>query len=161
MRGGALPPALLASALGFAVAYVPRRQAVAGAALFVAAASVASMSKPDPHWTDAIFYGLWASVILTALSVHLRQPWPKDVVLALALNGGLWAGAVIAVAGVPLDLAKSLPFVLIAIPAAWLITKRLSIAVKVVASWLVAISMLAAAIPATTTTPGYVGDHLE
>jgi hypothetical protein len=81
--------------------------------------------------------------------------------LALAINAGLWAGLVIAVAGAPLDLAKALPWVLICLPAALIVEGRFQIAVKVVASWLIAVSFLAAALPATTPTPGYVGDHME
>jgi hypothetical protein len=161
MRGGALPPALLAGALGFALAFAPRRVIAPAVGVFVITASVASFSTPDPAWIDAIFYACWGSVVLTALSVHLPQSMGLRLGLLLAANAGLWAGAVIAVAGVSLDLAKSLPWVLICIPAAWLIGRRFQIAIKVVASWLVAVSLLAAALPATTPTPGYVGDHME
>ena len=161
MRGGALPPALLAGALGFALAFAPRRVIAPAAAAFFATAGLASLWRPDPTWADAIFYACWGSVVLTALSVHLPRAIGLRLGLLLAGNAGLWAGAVIAVAGVPLDLAKALPWVLISLPAGWLVTHRFPIGVKVVASWLIAVSLLAAALPATTPTPGYVGDHLE
>jgi hypothetical protein len=161
MRGGALPPALLAGALGFALAFAPRRVNAAAVGVFVITACLASLWKPDPGWIDAIFYACWGSVVMTALSVHLPRTIGLQLGLMLAANAGLWAGAVIAVAGVPLDLAKSLPWVLICIPAAWLIGRHFQIAIKVVASWLIAVSLLAAALPATTPTPGYVGDHME
>ena len=161
MRGGALPPALLAAALGFALAFVPRKAIAPGIAVFAGVAVAASLVKNTPAWSDAIFYACWASVIFTALCVHIRKSPPLAAILAVAANAGLWAGAVIAAAGAPLDLAKSLPFVLICLPALWLTTKRLSIAVKVVASWLIAVSVLAAALPTLTPTPGYVGDHME
>jgi hypothetical protein len=162
MRGGALPPALLAAALGFALAFAPRRAILPGLVAFIAMAALASLWRPDPRLADAIFYACWGSVVITALSVHLPTRFTGlAVALALAANAGLWAGAVIAVAGAPSDLAKSLPWVLICLPAAWLIGRRFQIAIKVVASWLVAVSVLAAALPATTPTPGYVGDHME
>lgn len=161
MRGGALPPALLASALGFALAFVPKKTIAPGIASFAGVAVAASFVKTDPAWTDAIFYACWASVVVTALCVHIPRPPPLGAVLALSANAGLWAGAVISAAGAPLDLAKSLPFVLICLPASWLIAHRLGIAIKVVASWLVAVSVLAAALPTLTPTPGYVGDHME
>ena len=161
MRGGALPPALLASALGFALAFVPRKAIAPGVAAFAAVAVAASFAKTDPAWTDAIFYACWASVAVTALCVHIPRPPPLVAILALSANAGLWAGAVISAAGAPVDLAKSVPLVLICLPASWLIARRLGIAVKVVASWLVAVSVLASALPTLTPTPGYVGDHME
>jgi hypothetical protein len=161
MRGGALPPALLASALGFALAFAPRRAIAPAVVAFAVVAGVASRVQPDPSWADGIFYACWGSVIVTALSLHLPRGISFWVAEGLSINAGVWAGLVIAVAGAPLDLAKSLPFVLICLPAAWLIGRRFQIVIKVVASWLVAVSLLAAALPATTPTPGYAGDHME
>ncbi|MFI4964118.1 MAG: hypothetical protein ACHP9T_02005 [Caulobacterales bacterium] len=156
-----MPPALLASALGFALAFTPRKAIAPAVGVFVVVAGAASRLRPDPAWADAIFYGCWASVIVTALCVHLPRGVGRWPALALGANAGVWCGLVIAVAGVPLDLAKSLPWVLICIPGALLIARRFQIAIKVVASWLIAVSLLAAALPATTPTPGYVGDHME
>ncbi|WP_309606825.1 hypothetical protein [Phenylobacterium sp.] len=161
MRGGALPPALLASALGFALAFAPRRAIAPGVAVFAGVATAVSFARIDPAWTDAIFYGCWTSVIVTALSVHLPRTLRLRAAVLLACNAGLWAGAVIAAAGAPLDLAKALPWVLICLPASLLVSRGMGIAIKVVASWLVAVSILAAALPTLTPTPGYVGDHME
>ncbi len=161
MRGGALPPALMSTALGFALAFAPRRTIPSSVVAFIVVAAAVSMLKTPSRWTDAIFYGCWISVILTALLVHLRKPMTLVATLPIAANAGLWAGGVIAAAGVPIDLLKALPWVLICVPASWLITRRLGVAIKVVASWLVAVSVLAAALPTLTPTPGYVGDHME
>jgi hypothetical protein len=161
VRGGALPPALLASALGFALAFAPRRAIPPAAIVFAAVAVASAQLRPNPHLADGIFYLCWASVVVTALSLHLPGGVRLWLAQLLAANAGLWAGLVIAIAGVPLDLAKALPWVLICLPAVWLVSRRFQIAIKVVASWLIAISLLAAALPATTPTPGYVGDHME
>lgn len=161
MRGGALPPALLAAALGFALAYAPRRALAPGLVVFAAAAVLASLVHLPAGWADGVFYGCWISVVLSALSVHLPKRLGFKGAIALSLNAGVWAGAVIAAAGAPLDLAKALPFALISLPAAWIAATRLQIGIKVVASWLVAVAVLAATLPTTTPTPGYVGDHLE
>jgi hypothetical protein len=161
MRGGALPPALLASALGFALAFAPRKVLAPAIGVFAATAVLAAQLKPETRLIDPIFYACWISVVVTVLVVHLKRPFGLKPYLALSANAGLWAGAVIAVAGAPLDLAKSLPWVLICLPAAWLVSRRFQIAIKVVASWLIAVSLLAAALPAITPTPGYAGDHLE
>jgi hypothetical protein len=161
VRGGALPPALLAAALGFALAFAPRRARAPAVLTFAAVAVLVSFWRPDPGWADPIFYACWGSVVVTALAVHAPNGPDLKLALALALNAGVWAGATVAVAGARLDLAKALPLVLICLPAAWLIGRRLQLAIKVVASWLIAVSLLGAALPATTPTPGYAGDHME
>ncbi len=161
MRGGALPPALLAAALGFVLAFAPRKAIAPAVVTFGLVAVAASFIRADAAKTDLIFYACWASVAATALSIHLPKLLDLSWAMILAANAGLWAGAVIGVAGVPLDLAKSLPWVLLCLPGAWLVSRNLGIGVKVVASWLVAVSLLAAFLPVTTPTPGYAGDHME
>lgn len=161
MRGGALPAALLAAALGFALSFAPRRVIAPSLVAFGVLAVFASFVRFDPTWGDGIFYGCWASIIATALSVHLAKRLTAAGMVPLAANAGFWAGAVVRVAGAPLDLGISLPWVLLFLPGAWLVGRKLGIGVKVVASWLVAVAVLGAALPATTPTPGYVGDHME
>ncbi len=161
MRGGALPPALLAAALGFVLSFAPRSAIAPSLAVFVLLGAAVSLVRLDPAWADAIFYACWASLIVTALSVHLTKWLSVAATVMLAANVGLWAGAVTSVSGVPLDLGKSLPWILLFLPGRWLIGRKLGIGLKVVASWLVAVAVLGAALPATTPTPGYVGYHLE
>ena len=79
----------------------------------------------------------------------------------LAIDVGIWGGAVIAVAGKPLDLALSAPWLLLALPGGWLVRTKRQIAVKVLASWLIAVSLLVATLQITTPTPGYVQDHMD
>ncbi len=161
MRGGALPPALLCAALGLALAFAPRRiLLVSIAALAAPAAAIVGLGLGGA-WRDTAFVGCWISVIVAAASVHLPQgPGPRLAVL-LAFNSGLWTGAVIATAGSPLDLAKSLPWVLLCLPGGWLAAGGRGIAVKVAAGWLIAIALLVATLPLVTPTPGYVADHME
>ncbi len=160
MRGGALPPALLAAALGFALAFAPRRELALALGVFVGAAAGAVLLPVAKTWEEAVFLGCWASVVVTALTVHLPRGPTAPAALALAANAGLWAGAVVGVAGAPLDLARALPWALLAFPGAWLAARGGGLAVKVVASWLVAVAILAASLP-MLPTPGYVADHVE
>ena len=160
MRGGALPPALLCAALGFALAFAPRKVWPWALGLLAVCAVASSFLQFAPSWQDSVFLGCWASVVLAAASVHLPKGLGSRWALCLAVNTGFWAGAVIAAAGAKLDLLKSLPVVLVVLPAGWLVTTRRGIAVKVVASWLIAISILAAALP-LTPTPGYKPDHMD
>jgi hypothetical protein len=161
MRGGALPPALLCAALGFALAFAPRRVILPCLLGLIAPAAAIGRLNIDSTWTDTAFMGCWITVVITAASVHLPRGLGPRVALVLALNTGVWAGAVIAVAGAPLDLAKSLPWALLCLPGCWLVNTGRSVAIKVASSWLIAIALLVAFLPITTPTPGYVPDHMD
>lgn len=159
MRGAALPAALLCAALGLLLAFAPRR-GVVGAVLALMAAALAASFVPVPErWVEAAFIGCWASVILLAASVHLPRV-PAPLAWAAAIDAGLWAGFIIAAEGARADLARALPAVLIVLPARWMAGRGWRIPVKVVASWLIAVSLLAALLP-TAATPGYVPDHMD
>ena len=161
MRGGYLPPLLLCAALGFALSFAPRRMILPCiAAMVVAAMAVSAIGIPIAR-IDAVFYCLWASVVVTSASVHLPWRVPTALALILAINAGIWSGAVTSVAGARLDLAIALPGVLLCAPGAWLVATNRSIVLKVMASWLIAVAVLAAFIPITTPTPGYMPDHME
>jgi hypothetical protein len=47
------------------------------------------------------------------------------------------------------------------LPAAWIANRRVLIALRVVASWLIAVAMLGALLQLLPVTPGYVPDHME
>jgi hypothetical protein len=161
LRGGALPPGLLCAALGFALAFAPWRIIPVCIAALVATAGLVVWHGVAVAWRDWAFIGCWISVIAAAASVHLpRGPGPRLAVM-LSVNVGAWAGAVIAVAGAPIDLVKSLPFVLLCAPGAWLVSTGRKIALKVAASWLIAVAILVSTLPVLTPTPGYVADHMD
>lgn len=161
MRGGALPPALLCAALGLALGFAPRRVWAPCLAVLIAVAFAASRVKVPPAWLDGVFAGCWISVVLAAASVHLPRGIGRNTALALSANAGLWSGAVIAGAGVPLDLLKALSLALLCLPAGWMVGRGWGVAVKVASSWLIAIALLAAFLPVTTPTPGYAPDHMD
>lgn len=161
MRGGAIPPALLCAALGMALSFAPRRMLPAAALALFAAASAASLIAVDRSWTDAVFMGCWVSVVLTALSVHLPRSIGQGGTLLLAANAGVWTTAVVKVAGAPSDLARAAPLALLFVPGIWLLRHGAAVAIKVAASWLVAVSILAGALSLAPVTPGYQPDHLE
>jgi hypothetical protein len=160
MRGGALPPALLFAAFAFALSYAPRRTIPWALALAAIMAVAASFTPIPSGWQDGIFLGCWISVVVAALCVHLPGGVPRPLALALAANSGFWAGVVIAGAGTRLDLLKSLPVCLLCLPGAWLVATGRGIAIKVAASWLIAVSLLAATLQ-MIPTPGYKPDHMD
>jgi hypothetical protein len=161
VRGGALPPALLAAALGLGLAFAGPRDRRIGLGLF---ALLAILVRPLP-WPraalDGVFLAGWISLMATAASVHFPRRLRAALTLPLAANAGVWAGGVTAVAGAPGDLIVALPWALLALPAARLAGTRAAIALKVAASWLIAVAALAALLPYLPVTPGYQPDHLD
>jgi hypothetical protein len=152
---------MLCLAFGLMLGFAPRRAAPwAGAVLLlVASLAAAFLSVPEPL-KDLVFSGCWISVIVVGAGIYLPRGPGFGMALALAANSGAWAGAVIASEGAPSDLARALPWVLAAIPAAWIAQRPARIALKVVMSWLMAVSLLAALLP-LAPTPGYEPDHME
>lgn len=160
MRGGTLPAALIFAALGFALAFAPRQiRAPALLAAGIAAAALLLIPPSAAH-AEAVYFACWACVIGAAASVHLPSGLPEPAAMALSLACGAAAGAVIALTGNVPDLAAAAAAALVIVPASWLVGSGRGIAVKVVTSWLIAIALLAAALP-LTPTPGYAPDHLE
>lgn len=160
MRGAALPAALLCAALGLLLAFAPRRAVLAALALAAAVAAIASLLPVRDRAVEIAFLGCWASVILLAAAVHLPRGVPLWLALAAAVDAGVWCGAVIAGEGARLDLLRALPALLIVLPAGWCVGRGWAIPVKVVASWLIAVALLAALLP-TAATPGYAPDHMD
>lgn len=160
MRGGVLPPALLFAALAFALAYAPRGARLPAIVAALVAAFAVAQAAIAPRWVEYVFFSCWASVIVTAASIHLRRPIGLRSAVALGANAGVWAGATIALLGTTLDLAKATPLLALVIPAAWLVATGRGIALKVAGSWLIAIAALAMVLP-IVPTPGYAPDHME
>ena len=161
MRGGALPPALLFAALGMALAFAPRRIRFWAALAAAAPALLMSFVPFSQQWADPLFLGCWITVLASAGSVHLPGGLGPRLAMLLALNVGVWAGAVVGVAGKPIDLAVSLPCILLSLPGGWLVATKRPIVVKIFSSWLIAIALLSATLQVTTPTPGYVPDHMD
>lgn len=161
MRGGALPPALLCAAVGLALAFAPRR-AWLPSLVTVTGTTIVLAALPIPReWLEGVFLGCWASVAATAATVHLPRGPTASGAVGLSLNAGLWSGAEVALAGSRLDIAKALVCVLLFVPAAFIVDWRAPIIVKVVASWLIAVAILAATLQFLPVTPGYLPDHLD
>ena len=162
MRGGALPPALLFAALGFSLAFAPVRARVLALAALLASVGAFSFMPIPESWLEGVYLAFWTSVIATAAGVHfVRGLACRPVAPALALNAGIWASAVVRLSGAPIDLLHALPFVLLLFPARWLVDRYTAIPVKVMASWIIAVAVLAATLQLIAVTPGYLPDHLE
>jgi len=151
----------LCAAVGLALAFAPRGARGPSLLALSATAVAISFASVPQSWLEVTFLVCWISVGTSAASVHLQGGLALRAALALSLNAGFWSGAVVALAGSPLDLVKALPWALVVLPAGWIVRRRASIVVKVVSSWLIAVAALAAVLQFLPVTPGYVADHLE
>jgi hypothetical protein len=161
VRGGALPPALLCAAAGLALAFAPRRVWLPSL-LTLSVTTILLAALPIPReWLEGVFLGCWASLAATAVTVHLPRGMTASGALGLSFNAGLWSGAEVALAGSRLDIAEALACVWLLFPAAFIVAWRAPIIIKIVASWFVAVAILAATLQFLPVTPGYLPDHLD
>ncbi|MDB5713573.1 MAG: hypothetical protein JWO15_970 [Sphingomonadales bacterium] len=160
MRGGILPPGLLCVALGLALAFALPRQAWRAVAVLVPIAVCVWWFQFPPKYLEIAFLGCWISVIATAGLVHLPGSVPSAAAIFAGANAGFWSGGLSSLAGSGRDLMIALLCTLVFLPARALVVRGWGIGPKIVASWLMAIAVLASMLP-LTPTPGYVPDHME
>ena len=160
MRDGLLPSAMLCVALALALGFVPTRiWGIAVAALLFGCAA-ALLLPVTPDHADAIFLGCWVSTVVLAGCVHLPRGMNRATAVVLGLNAGVWACLVARVGGGAANLLVAVPLVLLCVPARWLALTGRGIALKVAASWLLAIGVMEMVLM-LTPTPGYKPDHME
>ena len=103
---------------------------------------------------------LWISAAMTAGLAYLPRGLNRFSVFLASINTGLWVGLVAHSAGGGGGMVAAWPLALLFLPAAWLFEKQLGVAVKIAASWIVAVSILAGMV-AISPVPGYAPDHME
>jgi hypothetical protein len=159
MNGGIIPLLLLSVTLGLMLAFATTRLTIVGLAAFASVALLA-FAAPIALASNSIFIGLWLTIIAAAALVYLPVARWRHAIIPLCLNAGLWLGAYAALSGDRRDFALGLIPALIAIPAKWLVRRRLNLGLKVVASWVIAIASLALFV-SLMPSPGYKPDHME
>ena len=153
----ALPPALLCAALALTLAFSTRRTASIAVGLAVAVAVAASLFDLPPEWPGRAATACWLSLVVTVAAMHWPRHVPTPLALGLAVNAGVWTGlAANGTAAVALALAA----LALTLPACWLAAHRGGIVLKVVASWLGAVAILAAALP-LVSAPTTTSEHRE
>ena len=160
MSGGVLLIALLCVALGLMLSFVARKTMLIGLAA-LAAAGVAAAALPGgaaiglPNAVIACA----TSAALTALCIHLPERAGRAAAVPLSANAGFWCG-LLAGQMLPWQMPLLALPIAVALAGRWLIARGWPIVLKVLSGWLIAIAILAAALP-LITTPGYVPDHME
>ena len=160
MNGGILPLLILCLTAGLVLAMTRARAGWHGLGAMAVAALLASMIPFGTAATNAIFVGVWLSIIATALLVYLPHAWPRRWALAAAVNAGGWAGALASLGGMRWGLALALLVGTVFVPGRWVVARGHDVAIKVVASWMIAVAALALFV-SMTPHPGYVPDHME
>ncbi len=162
MRGAGIAAGLLLACLAFALAFVPRRTAIA-ACVTAAAVLVGAYFLVASPFVEVAFAGCWISLAIAALSVY----WPETarsrgwLCLAFGGNVGIWAGLVLKTEAPASALLPVIAVLLLTIPARFCVARGWEIAPRVVTSWLLAVALLVGAIPHLIVHPGYVPDHRE
>ncbi len=126
---------------------------------FAAAALMAFTASPDIA-PNIIFAGLWLSMIAAAVLVYLPVARWSLAALPISVNAGFWLGACAGLSNDLSVLAIGILPLFIAIPARLVAGGKFNIAVKVVASWMIAIASLSLFVT-LIPTPGYKPDHME
>ncbi len=126
---------------------------------FGAAALVAFTASLD-FAPNIVFAGLWLSMIAAALMVYLPVARWSMAALPISLNAGFWLGACAGQSNNLSSLVIGILPLFIAIPARLVTGGKFNIAVKVVASWMIAIASLSLFVT-LIPTPGYKPDHME
>jgi len=159
VNAGLVPLLLLSATVGLMLAFVAIRRAAMAHIAFAAAALLAFFVSFGLS-PSAIFTGLWLSMIAAAILVFLPVARWSFAVIPLCLNAGFWLGAGADLSGNRAALLIGILPLFISIPARWLARGKFNIAVKVVASWMIAIASLSLFV-SLIPTPGYKPDHME
>jgi hypothetical protein len=159
VNGGATLAFLQCAATAILLSFAARGAARYGAGLFLLCALAASFVGAAEGWTPMLLIATAGSVVACALPIHLKNGVPAGLAIALPICTGLLAGISLASSSSRTGLAV-LPVILLFLVGQWLVSKGYGIVPKVASAWLVAISMLAAALP-LVAMPGYVADHMD
>jgi hypothetical protein len=142
MRDGALPAVLLCLAFGMAICRQRVRDIAAAIVILVVVAIMASaLVFPDALAAPTAIAAA-ALTVLVVFAVYSGRAFHPALAAGLGVAAGALIGALTSFAGQASLLLFALPATLVAFPAAWLAHTGRAIALKVMASWILAVSLL-------------------
>ena len=142
MRDGALPAVLLCLAFGMAICRQQRHNiALALIILAIGAAATSALVFPDELAAPTAIASA-ALTVLFVFAVYSGRAFHPALVAGLGVAASALIGALTSFAGQASLLLFALPATLVAFPAAWLAHTGRAIALKVIASWILAVSLL-------------------
>ena len=160
MNGGMLPFLLMAAAIALTLSLVPWRWAIGGLVGFAICTIIAGALPIPQSAGGLVIAGFWLSTVAAAALVLISPALPPTLAIAAAMNAGAWFGGLANLSGTRLALPLAVPLTLFFVPGRWFMYRQRQIVLKVLASWLIAVSALATFV-SLVPTPGYVPDHME
>ncbi len=154
----AVPAGMMFATLGLALGFAPLRTAmmtVVVAALSAGGAALFSY-RLDPE-TGIIL--CCAVIVSTSIFVYWPRYLSAAVLVGLAIVAGGLAGSAIRSAPAGSDISASVLALSAALPARIAVRHGYAVAPRVVMSWLLAVTLLIAALLFGVAHPGYVPDH--
>ncbi len=160
MTGRLLPFMLMAITLGLMLSRVNRRRGWAALAIAMIGAAVCTLVPIPASATGFIYAGVWVSMIMTAVLVYLPPATAGRFTVIAAGNAGAWSGALAGLGGMRITLLITLLLALLFLPGQWIVARGHDVALKVAASWMIAIASLTLLV-SLVPTPGYEADHMQ
>jgi hypothetical protein len=158
MRDVTLPAAMTLMMAGLMLGSQSANSAIAAALLAGGMAVLLSLATIPLSGETAII-ACCLTTALVGLTVYWSHMLQSRTVIVVALIAGIVAGLAL---GVTTGSSRAYPAILgllTVLPASIAERKNFGIARRVVASWLVAVAVLAAVLPYVIAHPGYVPDH--
>ena len=159
MRDSVVPAAMVFAALGLMLAFVPRKIAAASMMAAIVLAFMASRLRLDETANDVAILLCCAAVSVLAVRTYWPSPLKQLDSLAISAIAGLVSGTTLAASVPPPSLWQPMLASLVVVPAMVAVERGYAIVPRVVASWLVAVAVLAALLPYVVAHPGYVPEH--
>ena len=162
MRDMLVPAAMLSATLGLALGLASKRS-IGGvcAAIMLAAALSAGLTSLRPLQPDRLVTLILIEIMMVSIAVFVPRLFGFTILCAASIVVGVTVGLAVSTAQPSgFEYAVALP-VLLFIPAWWAVRRGFAVAARIVMSWILAATLLAAVLPHIVAHPGYVPDHRE
>lgn len=161
MTGGLLTPCLLGFAVALMLSLQPWRLQGFGLALLAfTALAIMSFASVPTDWASAVLMCSWLSVAFTAATVGLLRVLSIAPMLLVVINAGVWIGFSMALTAESSYAVTPVLIASLSFPLSFISRSHHALVSRIVASWLIAVSILILGLSAVTT-PGYQPDHIE
>jgi hypothetical protein len=156
-----IPVAMLVATLALMLGFTSRRTAGMGLTIATGAALVSAQTTLPAAWSIALITVCSLGTVILVLLIFWPARLSRLIALVLSVVVGVITGLGHSLAAMPQNIYPALAAGALALPALVAIERGYAIAVRVVASWLVAIAVLAALLPYVVSHPGYVSEHRQ
>ena len=161
MMDTSLPVAILVAALALMLGFTSRSTAARGVTIAVSAALANSWIKIPLTFSTALVTICCLGTIVFVLFIYWPGRLSRTIALVFSAIAGVITGLGTGLMLLPQSLFPVMAAGALVLPSLLLVERGYAIAIRVVASWLVAIAVLAALLPYLVVHPGYVQEHRQ